>query len=215
MTVNLFADFDAMDDPYRIAGISGECLRAYHLAQDKSIPVEEREQWIKALIERTHNGDVNAEFCLGLLTRDDFSDELNAQKSELWFSSAAAQGHSYAAYHYALCLEKRGELEQAIPWYEKAADAGILRAQRRLVELGIREDAESDVSPRRTIQFCLNRSRYKAYVVYDELGKSHYYVPGLLGEKYRFKRDNQGRCVYICTEMLVKLIQKEQKGRIA
>lgn len=149
MTVNLFVDFDAMDDPYRIEGISGECLRAYHLAQDKSIPVEEREQWIKALIERTHAGDVNAEFCLGLLTRDDFSDELNAQKSELWFSSAAAQGHLYAAYHYALCLEKRGELEQAIPWYEKAADAGILRAQRRLVTLGVREDTER-VTPLRT-----------------------------------------------------------------
>ena len=144
MTVNLFADFDAMDDPYRIEGISGECLRAYHLAQDKSIPVEEREQWIKALIERTHAGDVNAEFCLGLLTRDDFSDELNAQKSELWFSSAAAQGHLYAAYHYALCLEKRGESEKAIPWYEKAADAGIFRAQHQLVVLGIRADAERD-----------------------------------------------------------------------
>ena len=28
MTVNLFADFDAMDDPYRIEGISGEIRRA-------------------------------------------------------------------------------------------------------------------------------------------------------------------------------------------
>lgn len=159
MTVNLFADFDAMDDPYRIEGISGECLRAYHLAQDKSIPVEEREQWIKALIEWTHAGDVNAEFCLGLLTRDDFSDELNAQKSELWFSSAAAQGHSLAAYHYALCLEKRGELEKAIPWYEKAADAGILRAQRRLVTLGIREDTERDVT---ATQLRMNRVCYRS-----------------------------------------------------
>jgi len=184
MTVNLFVDFDAMDDPYRIEGISGECLRAYHLARDRSIPIEERDQWIKALIELTHVGDVNAEFCLGLLTRDDFSDELNAQKSELWFSSAAAQGHLYAAFHYALCLEKRGELEKAIPWYEKAADAGILRAQRRLVLLGIREDAER-VTPLRTnsprprtpagakywesIQRCKHamQARRREYTIYD------------------------------------------------
>lgn len=158
MTVNLFADFYAMNDPYRIEGILGECLRAYHLARDRSIPIEEREQWIKALIELVHAGDVNAEFCLGLLTRDDFSDELNAQKSELWFSSAAAQGHIYAAYHYALCLEKRGELEQAIPWYEKAADAGILRAQRQLVVLGIREDTERVIP---ATQLRMNRVCYR------------------------------------------------------
>lgn len=132
------------NEPYLIEGISEECLAAYQMARNTSASFEERVQHIKALIELVHAGDVNAEYCLGLLTRDDFSNELNSQKSELWFSSAAAQGHVYAAYHYALCLEKRGELEKAIPWYEKAADAGIFRAQRRLVVLGIMEDAEHD-----------------------------------------------------------------------
>ena len=197
MTVNLFVDFDAMDDPYRIEGISGECLRAYHLAQDKSIPVEEREQWIKALIERTHAGDVNAEFCLGLLTRDDFSDELNAQKSELWFSSAAAQGHLYAAYHYALCLEKRGELEKAIPWYEKAADAGILRAQRRLVVLGVRKDAERVTS---ATQLRMNRVCYRNPAAFRRKKAAQLCA-----------RKNQMRREYTVGKMLAWFIARNQK----
>lgn len=197
MTVNLFADFYAMNDPYRIEGISGECLRAYHLARDKSIPIEEREQWIKALIELVHAGDVNAEFCLGLLTRDDFSDELNAQKSELWFSSAAAQGHLYAAYHYALCLEKRGELEKAILWYEKAADAGIFRAQRRLEALGIREDTER-VTP--ATQLRMNRVCYRNPAAFRRKKAAQ-----LCARKKQMRRD------YTANQILAWFIAHNQK----
>lgn len=207
------------NEPYLIEDISKECLEAYQMARDKSAPFEERVQHIKALIELVHAGDVNAEYCLGLLTRDDFTDAQNAQKSELWFSSAAAQGHAYAMYHYAECLEKRGASEEAKAWYEKAAAAGVPYTRCRLAALGIREaapgEAECIFSAHRTIEFYLNRSCYKAYVAYDKLGKSHYYVPGLLGGEFHFKRGEQKRYAYICTEVLIQLIQNAQKGRIA
>ena len=130
----IFTDYDTL----------GTCLTILFQILDRSTSPEERKQHIQKLLDLVHDGDVNAEYCLGFTSCEEHSDKANEIMSELWFSSSAEKGHPYGSYSYALCLEKRGDFDRAIQWYEKAADNGVPYAQNRLVELGKRKDAPKD-----------------------------------------------------------------------
>jgi TPR repeat protein len=86
------------------------------------------------------NGDVNAQYNVGLMYAQGQGAKQDTQKAMVWYEKAAKQGYAQAQYNLAEIYHNLGSVEphayeKARYWYEKAAQQGIMQAYNNLAAL--------------------------------------------------------------------------------
>lgn len=78
--------------------------------------------------------------------------EVNYEKAVHFYQKAAAVGHPFGKYNYAVALEQgkgiKCNLNRAIELYKQAADSGINQAIDALIRLGVYDELKLSFYPR-------------------------------------------------------------------
>lgn len=109
-------------------------------------------------------GDIAAQFAVGEKYALGDGAPLDPDRAARWLQRAAAQGHPNAALALARLKEREGNMGQALGWYRRAAEAGLVEAQERLAAiygegLGVSRDPERAAEWRRRAEGVLEEER--------------------------------------------------------
>ena len=78
--------------------------------------------------------------------------EVNYEKAVHYYQKAAAAGHPFGKYNYAVALEQgkgiKSDLNRAIKLYEQAAESGVNQAIDALIRLGKYDELSLSIYPR-------------------------------------------------------------------
>ena len=89
--------------------------------------------WLRAKTDVAEQGDVNAQYELGLGYDKGKRVPKDVRKAIEWYTKAAEQGHIIAQYNLALCYRyDYKDARTAVEWYTKAAEQGYALAQNSL-----------------------------------------------------------------------------------
>lgn len=97
---------------------------------------EKNEESFEYYLKATNQGDVNAQYILGLCYFYGNGVEKDLSEAVKWYRKAAVQGFADAQYNLGICyyngdgVEKN--LSEAVVWFRKAADQGHAEAQNAL-----------------------------------------------------------------------------------
>ncbi len=98
---------------------------------------------IKLFKNAAEQGNVSAQYKLGICYKNGFGDYAEAMK---WFRKAADQGNAEAQYELGYCYENRlGNQNEAVVWYQKASDNGNEDAKKKIEQLA-EENVERNIS---------------------------------------------------------------------
>ncbi|ONI45327.1 hypothetical protein AN641_00640 [Candidatus Epulonipiscioides gigas] len=100
---------------------------------------------LEDLIYKANNGDIDAQFNLGMCYKKGIKIKIDAQKAVEWYTKAALQGHAQAQYNLGICYTNsdgivkdlkwhygngaQQSLKIAVEWYTKSAMQGYAPAQ--------------------------------------------------------------------------------------
>ncbi len=98
----------------------------------KSIRVRDYSKAVKQLKPLIRSGDSEAQFLLAGLYRSGKGVEKNLDKAIELYEKASNNGHVDAQYSLASLLEKRGDITQALFWYQQASEQGHRKALKKL-----------------------------------------------------------------------------------
>jgi TPR repeat protein len=114
-----------------LAAMARYHLHGYGVKKDFAKGLQLMEKVANSGYERA----VLAQAALGIYYGAEDSPVKNPAKEEYWVKKAADNGNADSQYRYARILRERGEFNEAIIWYKKAAHNGSLFAKDKLGEL--------------------------------------------------------------------------------
>jgi len=106
---------------------------AFHFeGEDVSVNDESYDADITSLIELANQGNVKAQYQLGLIYLKGQEVERNVFEAIRWFHKAAEKGHLKAQFSLGKAYANGKAVDEAVVWYTKAAEGGHPRAQNNL-----------------------------------------------------------------------------------
>jgi len=137
---------------------------------------------IDKLVEKAKQGDMEAQFDLGVVRRDGSNGlRKSARKAMKWFEKASLQGNPQAMFALASMHRHGGKgirmnSETASHWFKQAAKLGDARANLNLGHMILNQEVEEAASPMHYYELAAKGGLAEAEF---ELGELHFYGKGL------------------------------------
>lgn len=143
---------------------------------------------IDKLVEKAKQGDMEAQFDLGVVRRDGSNGlKKSARKALKWFTKAALQGNPKAMFAVGLMHRHGGKgirmnAETALHWFKNAAKHGDARANLNLGHMILNEEVENSAEAASPIHHFELAAKGGLAEAEFELGDLHFYGKGHRGD---------------------------------